>query len=115
MKLANTAVKWTMHTICNELVQVDGDEATSESYVLTYHRMDHEGREVDWTLGARYLDRLERREGEWRISRRTVVHDWSRFDDVAPPPNGLMRISYLANSHQGTRSKADLSYQFLRC
>ena len=27
-------------------------------------------------LCGRYVDRFERRDGEWRIARRTVVYDW---------------------------------------
>jgi ketosteroid isomerase-like protein len=113
LELAKTAVIWTMHSILNELVEVDGDVAMSESYFVAYHRMAYDGREVDWTLGGRYMDRMERRNGEWKIAYRTVIHDWSRFDDVATPPANLMQVGYLAKSHQGTRSKADLSYKFL--
>ena len=28
-------------------------------------------------MAGRYLDRFQRRDGEWRISRRQVIHDWN--------------------------------------
>jgi hypothetical protein len=32
------------------------------------------------TVGARYLDRFECRNDEWKISRRLVVIDWSKVE-----------------------------------
>lgn len=113
-ELAKTAVKWTMHTISNHYIEVDGNKAASEAYLVAYHRVPHGGHEIDWTLGARYLDRFERRGGEWRIAHRTVVHDWSTSAPVLPHPTGLMQATYLEKSHQGKRSKDDLSYTTFR-
>lgn len=111
MALAKTAVNWTAHTIANHTVEVNGDVAASEAYLIAYHRIPFEGREVDWTLAARYLDRFERRNGAWKIAHRTVVHDNSTFSEVTPPPAGLMQATYLKESHQGKRAKDDLSYK----
>jgi hypothetical protein len=39
-------------------------------------------------MGARYLDRLSRRDGAWRIDERTVVLDWHKTEvwaSEAPP------------------------------
>jgi hypothetical protein len=33
---------------------------------------------VDYTSGFRYVDRMERRGGEWRIAERLAVRDWTR-------------------------------------
>ncbi len=33
-------------------------------------------------MGLRYVDRLERRDGEWRIADRRCVFDWSRRDTI---------------------------------
>lgn len=70
------------HQLGQVLVRVDGDRAGSETYVIA--RLRH--RQDDGTFGelisyGRYLDRWERRDGEWRISdRRYVQHldeSWS--------------------------------------
>jgi ketosteroid isomerase-like protein len=111
--LAQQSTLWTSHNICNELIQVDGDVAHSEAYLVAFHRVEHEGREVDFVLGARYVDRFERRAGEWRIARRTVIHDWQRFDEVRDPPAGLALTGYFDQGQHGTRSRQDFSYQYL--
>jgi ketosteroid isomerase-like protein len=111
IEMARTTVKGTSHNLCNELVELDGDVAHAESYLLAYHRIEHEGRELDWILGARYLDRLERRAGEWRIAHRTVVNDWQRFDDVGPLPRGLKESTYLDHANQAKRTREDVSYR----
>jgi len=84
----------TQHTLGQTLVELDGEAATAESYVTAHHRLPaRDGRpESDLFVGARYLDRFERREGEWRIARRGVVHSWSRRVEAAPPWPGADAI-----------------------
>jgi hypothetical protein len=56
-------------------IDIDGDEAHVESYYLITLRMEN-----STTLmmsGGRYLDRLEKRDGEWRIATRVVVGEWT--------------------------------------
>lgn len=62
----------TRHTIHNMLFLVDGDRAQGELVNTAYHRT-RDGREI--ILGGRYLDEYERREGVWRILRRSLVLD----------------------------------------
>ena len=59
---------------------MDGDIAQVESYVLAWHPVYDEqaGRETHALAGGRYLDRFERRDGEWKIADRRVVLDWTR-------------------------------------
>lgn len=95
----------TMHTIGNVLIEVDGDAAASEAYAVCWHRFPAEdGGRRDMTVGVRYVDRMERREGEWRIARRTVVWEWSRLDPVAEEfPTG-------GDFVWGRRDRSDVSY-----
>lgn len=78
----------TTHSITNVLIELDGDLARSEAQVhATLIRRDSDPVEVD-VVGARYLDRLSRRAGIWRIEHRTVVLDWQKTElwpDSAPP------------------------------
>jgi hypothetical protein len=39
---------------------------------------------VDLFTSSRYLDRFERRAGEWRISRRDLIQDWKQLLEVSP-------------------------------
>lgn len=89
----------TMHAIMNVHMEVEGDVACTESYLFAYHKVrgdkdkvadifgSHYLAQFDWSkvegiphhffYGGRYIDRLERRAGEWRIAKRTVVMDWN--------------------------------------
>jgi hypothetical protein len=101
----------SMHNICNVLIEVDGDTARCESYVVVIVRIPNDGRPIDWMHAGRYVDRFERRNGEWRIAYRTVVYDLERFDEVAPAPNGLSQAHYLDNAVRGKRGPSDFSYE----
>jgi hypothetical protein len=69
----------TSHMLGNILIQLDGDSAAVESYFEAYHRFRPEaGQPYDAVLGGRYIDRMEKRGGEWRIADRIAVYDWAR-------------------------------------
>jgi hypothetical protein len=73
----------THHFIGNILIEVDGDRAASETYFIATMRGDHDGRRYDLTVGGRYADRWESRDGgPFKVSERTVVHDLIRTDDI---------------------------------
>jgi hypothetical protein len=95
----------TSHTICNELIEVHGDDAHSESYVIAYHRLMKDGVEHEFVFGGRYVDRFERRQGEWKIASRITVLDWQRFE---PSAGKLMDPNPFV---AGLRSRADVAYQ----
>jgi ketosteroid isomerase-like protein len=105
----------SMHNLGNILIEVDGDIARCESYVTVVVRIPREGgTAVDWTHAGRYVDRFERRDGEWRIAYRTVVYDLERFDEVIPAPEGLSQARYLDNAVRGKRGNADFSYEIFK-
>jgi ketosteroid isomerase-like protein len=71
------------HSIGTVNVELEGDVARSEAYFVATGIL-RERRAGDRMLRVhegRYIDRFERRHGEWRISRRTVVKD---FIDLRP-------------------------------
>lgn len=61
----------TAHRTSNCWITVDGNRATSESYVIAY--VEEAGLQR-WVFG-RYLDRHECRDGHWRITHRAYVLD----------------------------------------
>ena len=97
--------KSTNHCICNQLVEVSGDVAFAEHYAIAYHRLPagDDGIEKDWIATVRYVDRFERRNGEWRIAHRRTIVDSDRID---PVPETMIPPGELA----GARNKADPSY-----
>ncbi|MFN2646420.1 MAG: nuclear transport factor 2 family protein [Burkholderiales bacterium] len=70
----------SMHFNTNVLIDFQAkDRAFVETYVLVLQRFAD--RRV--TASARYLDRFEKRKGEWRVARRTLVFG----DTVSAPIN----------------------------
>ena len=68
--------RWHMCT--SVLVQVDGNKATGECYGIAVATRDvGDGQVIETMFGGRYLDELEKRNGEWRISKRTYILDWA--------------------------------------
>lgn len=98
------ATRWssTMHVIANHLARIEGDVADAETYVIAYLRRLEDG-SVD-VVGGRYLDRFERRQGEWRIAERTYLCEWS-----AVMESGGSLIDADAYVH-GSRDRSDPSY-----
>jgi hypothetical protein len=74
----------TQHRIANILIEFDGaGAARCEAYVVAYHNMAVEGGREDVIFGGRYLDRFEKREGEWRIADRKLVMDYFQRQSAA--------------------------------
>ena len=73
-------------------IRIDGDVAQVDTYCVAHHvsHPDDQGAQTDMVLGLRYVDRFERRQGEWKIALRTLVADWKQFvpvphDQPRPP------------------------------
>lgn len=75
----------TTHHTTNMLVEVEGNTARTEIYGRAYHRVPagEDGVEKDFAVNTRWVDRFEKRGGEWRISKRLVVVDTDRVDPVS--------------------------------
>jgi ketosteroid isomerase-like protein len=104
--IAKMTATGAMHFIGNEYVEVDGDTAYGETYFISYATITDSGHPATRSRGGRYLDRFERRDGQWKIARRLLVDEWSRLDDLpapGPPPSA---------GHVGLRSKDDPVYTF---
>ena len=94
------------HHITNQSVEIQGDKAEVESYVIFFLRGKDE--QTTYIGGARYIDRMERRHGQWRIAVREFLPDImiqansvfaGKFAKLMCPPGGC-----------GTWDKSDLSY-----
>jgi hypothetical protein len=73
------------HTLSNVLVDVAGDRALSEHYVLAMTRARAaDGVVKDSLVSSRIIDNLERHEGRWGIARRRLRFDWAH--DLGPRP-----------------------------
>jgi ketosteroid isomerase-like protein len=96
----------TTHFTGNYLIDVEGDVAWAEFYARAYHRVpaDADGVVKDLVVNTRYVDRWEKRGGEWKIAHRKVVVDTDRVDVVTDRwvPQEQLRAR---------RDKGDPSYQ----
>jgi hypothetical protein len=96
-------IPFSMHQVSNMLIEfATPDIAVSEAYLRTIQRYPAEavgalkqlanGCEPDgpsdlWTC-SRYVDRFERRGGEWKIAQRVLVQEWKLVTPVPSPVPG---------------------------
>jgi len=96
------AVLVTQHVLGQTLIDLRDDTALAETHVTSYHRIDTGGPERDLVIFGRYLDRLEERDRQWRIARRTMLYDWSQdFGESVDWSQGLMGVPFSAGHFTG--------------
>ncbi|HEX7856360.1 MAG TPA: nuclear transport factor 2 family protein [Sphingobium sp.] len=96
------------HSLGQSLIQVDGDEASAETFFLAWMRLPGTGNAPRLNqLAGRFLDRLHRIDGSWKIHHRTCVRDTS----ISLP---VFEDDYADfNFVQGTRDTQDLGVAML--
>ncbi len=82
------------HCLLNHTCDLDGDTAHAETYFM-FTAMNRKGKPL--TIGGgRYIDRLEKRDGAWRIAARVTLRDWSNLDSI-PDPSDLSTMTSTAH------------------
>jgi SnoaL-like domain len=102
----------THHLLLNHHIDMVGDSAHSECYyqfVARNHPWEEGGGETVMLAGGRYIDRLERRDGTWRIALRTNIIEWSCLQPSLPPPFG--DVPGIGLNGVSARDQSDPSYQ----
>jgi hypothetical protein len=101
----HATVEQSMHVVSNLTIEFAGpDSALAESYFITHQRISPEAGDarlpylrgapirpdqaVETEVVGRYVDHMTRRDGAWRIQRRTVVFEVFR-GQPAPAGGGL--------------------------
>jgi len=93
----------TSHSLTNHSCELDGDDAVCETYVLGA-LLSKDGSRCILSPG-RYIDHMQRREGEWRIkARRTIV------DMALEGSAEWLATPALKGFLKGTWDAADVSY-----
>jgi hypothetical protein len=99
------------HMLGQSSIQLNGDRAGVETYFAAFHHAPRDDGDAMRLVGGRYVDRFERRGGEWRIHRREVLIDWVQD---SPMGDALSRLNLIQPTELlGRRDRADRSYQFL--
>lgn len=104
LKASHNGFTATSHQMTNMLINIDGDKATSECGHVGITYNDEESDEVFANYSfSRYLDKWEKRDGQWLIVSRKVLSDIGYFTEIT---------SAKSNYGEYTRDKNDLSYQY---
>jgi hypothetical protein len=94
------------HNITTHTCEIDGDTAHADSYAIVV-LIGSDGKTAQFITG-RYIDRLERRDGQWRIAvRRSTVEGMFIADARVLQSSFFTEKGYLV----GTRDRSDLSYE----
>jgi hypothetical protein len=102
-----TAQSATQHNLTNHSCEIEGDTAHAETYWI-YGATNVDG--TTWVAGGRYLDRLERRDGAWKIAFRQTLSDWSTSGPSASPPL-FDKVADMHLNGFAARSPEDPSYR----
>jgi hypothetical protein len=95
-----------LHNLTTHTCEIDGDEAHAESYVMvTLLSPDATTATV---MCGRYVDRLERRDGAWRIAVRHATVEVAFTADARLLQSGFFAAQ---GYERGTRDRSDLSYR----
>lgn len=95
-----------LHNITTHNCEIDGDTAHSESYVLV-GLLNPDGKSVRF-INGRYVDRLEKRDGSWKIALRRCTVDLL----IAGDASILEMPQFKAGGYiKGDRDARDVSYQ----
>lgn len=96
----------THHNLLNHSCDIDGDVAHTETYYLFVGRNRDN---TNWIAGGRYIDRLERRDGAWKIALRTNAIEWSGMVPTLPIP--FADVPDIHTNGAPSRDRNDPSYR----
>jgi hypothetical protein len=105
-KLHDLGQKATQHNLLNHSCDIDGQVAHTETYYLFVGRNRDDS---NWAAGGRYIDRLEYRDGEWKIALRTNAIEWSGMIPTMPLP--FADVADINLNGAPARDHSDPSYQ----
>ncbi len=88
----------TQHRISNLAIELDGDRAKAEAYVMAFHVEAGDAGRILHTFNGRYVDHHERRDGAWRIAERFLRVDWTTVE----PITGEMAGTWVASGRAGS-------------
>ncbi|GAB3114986.1 nuclear transport factor 2 family protein [Aestuariicella hydrocarbonica] len=92
------------HQITNILIELDGDNAGSESYCMAALKILQNDTPMQMMVWTRYVDHWSRRNGRWGLDRRVAIRD---FDEIRP-------VTPMTQVSAGRRDLTDPSYEALR-
>jgi len=95
-----------LHNITTHLCEIVGDVAHCESYVIV-GLLNNDGKTAR-LINGRYVDRIERRDGRWKIALRRATVDLLLMGDASILQAPIFKEQGYA---KGARDKGDICYQ----
>jgi hypothetical protein len=74
----------TTHFDGQSTVELEGDQATGESYTMAHHLFAEDGERKIMIAALRYLDRLVKIDHAWYFAERTLILDWAETRTSTP-------------------------------
>jgi hypothetical protein len=97
------------HYLCNHLSEIKGDQALAETYQFSFYwTIPGDDPKLNLQNSGRYLDRFERRNGEWRITHREFIRNFSF--PIAPKGFGCVENGW----PMALQSRNDPAYRTLK-
>jgi hypothetical protein len=93
----------TSHHLTTQSIEVHDGTAYVETYAIVVQQKGADGKTLQLVANSRYVDRFERRDGDWRIAHRVVITDSARTDTVA----AWQGTSPISSMTAGTRDRTD--------
>jgi hypothetical protein len=97
----------THHMITNHSCELDGDVAHTESYFFAV--LKSLSSEEVTLAGGRYVDRFERRKGQWKIAARKCMVEWGGTPAAEPLAERSRKLHNLGG--KPARDRSDPSYE----
>jgi hypothetical protein len=110
----------SQHFLGGTSVEIAGVRALAQTRMAIMVRSTLDDVEVDTVCYGRFFDRVEKRDGTWRIAKRSVIYEKDRLDPVDPDakialdagllkrfPDGYRHLAYL-QTRSGAKVNPDL-------
>jgi len=104
----------SQHFVGSTVVDLQGTKAVAQTRMSILVRGKLDDQAVDVTSVGRFFDRVEKRQGVWRIAKRCVIYEKDRMDPVSPQalislepallekfPDGYRHLAYLQTKAGG--------------
>jgi hypothetical protein len=98
----------SQHFLGGTAAQINGARAIAQTRMAIMVRSRLDGVEVDAACYGRFFDRVEKREGSWRIAKRSVIYEKDRIDPVDPGAGISLDPGLLERFPEGYRHLAYL-------
>jgi hypothetical protein len=98
----------SQHFLGGTIAEIKGARAIAQTRMSINVRSQLDGVEVDAVCLGRFFDRVDRREGAWRIAKRSVIYEKDRIDPVYPGAAISLDPALLGRFPEGYRHLAYL-------